>query len=134
MKIQWIRVLLGGFLIEVLLAIVLIGGFAAASVDIAKGVSTASAMIIGFGCFFGAFVVVWWLARGIERHLVLHGLLMGVVATLLYVGMVAGAGQMSAALAAYGPATFVIVNAARLLGAVLGAAACERRKVVRAVM
>ena len=109
MKIQWIRVLLGGFLIEVLLAIALIGGFAAASVDLAKGVSTASAVIIGLGCFFGAFVVVWWLARRIERHLVLHGLLMGLVATLLYVGMVAGAGQMSAALAAYGPATFVIV-------------------------
>ena len=128
------RVLAGGFFIEVLLAIVLIGGFAAASVDLAKGVSTTSAVIIGLGAFFGAFVVVWWLAHGIERHLVLHGLLMGVVATLLYLGMVAGAGQMSAALAAYGPATFVILNAARLLGAVLGGAARERRKVVRAVM
>ena len=32
---------------------------------------------------------------------------------------------------AYGPATFVTVNALRLVGAVLGAVACERRKAVR---
>jgi hypothetical protein len=35
------------------------------------------------------------------------------------------------ALAAYGPATFVTVNALRLVGAVLGGVACERRKAMR---
>jgi hypothetical protein len=89
-------------------------------------------VLIGVGCFAGAFVVAWWLDRGVRSHLVLHGFLMGLVATLLYVGMVAGAGQMSTALAAYGPATFVIVNGARLLGAVMGGLACERTRVVRA--
>lgn len=132
MKIQWLRVVLAGFLIEVVLAVVLGGGFAAAGVDLTTGVSTASSLIIGIGCFAAAFLVVLWLGRGIVSHLVLHGFLMGLVATLLYVGLVAGSGQMSAALAAYGPATFVIVNAARLLGAVLGGVACERRRVVRA--
>jgi hypothetical protein len=131
MKIHWLRVLLAGFLIEVVLAVVLTGGFAAAGVDIAAGVSTASALIIGIGCFVAAFLVVLWLCRGIASHLMLHGFLMGLVATLLYVGLVAGSGQMSAALAAYGPATFVVVNAVRLLGAVLGGAACERRRVAR---
>jgi hypothetical protein len=130
MKIHWIRVLLGGFLIEVVLAVVLLGGFAAAGVDLTKGISTPSAVIIGVGCFFGAFVVVWWLTRRVERRVVLHGFLMGLVATLLYVGMVAGAGQMSSALAGYGPATFVIVNGARLVGAVMGGLAAERRRVV----
>jgi len=52
MKINW-RVLGGGFLIEVVLAIVLIGGFAVAGVDLAKGVSTVSAVVIGVGCFAG---------------------------------------------------------------------------------
>ena len=129
MKVRWLRVLLGGVLIEVVLAIVLIGGFAAAGVDLAKGVSTASAVIIGIVCFAAAFLVVRWLTRGIESHLVLHGFLMGLVATLLYVGLVAGSGQMSSALAAYGPATFVIVNGLRLLGALLGGVAGERRRV-----
>jgi hypothetical protein len=127
MRINWLRVLGGGFLIEVVLAIVLIGGFAAAGVDLAKGVSTVSAVIIGVGCFVGAFVVVAWLARGIDHQRAWNGLLMGVVATLLYLGLVAGSGQVAAALAAYGPATFVIVNGMRLLGALLGGIASERR-------
>src|SRR5262245_17564237 len=131
MKIYWGRVLLGGFLIEVVLAIVLVGGFAAAGVDLANGVSTASAVIIGVGCFAGAFLIVLWLGRGIENHLVLNGFLMGLVATLIYIGLVAGSGQMSSALASYGPVTFVTLNAVRILGGVLGGVACERRSAAR---
>jgi len=127
MKINWLRVLGGGFLIEVVLAVVLIGGFAAAGVDLANGVSTVSAVIIGVGCFVGAFIVVAWLARGLERQRAWNGLLMGVVATLLYVGLISGSGQMATALAAYGPVTFVIVNGMRLLGALLGGIAVDRR-------
>jgi len=127
MTINWLRVLGGGFLIEVVLAAVLIGGFAAGGVDLAKGVSTSSAIIIGVGCFAGAFVAVAWLTRGITRQRAWNGLLMGVVATLLYLGLVAGTGQMPTALTAYGPATFVIVNGMRLLGALLGGIASERR-------
>ena len=128
MRIYWFRVLLGGFLIEVVLAVVLLGGFAAAGVDIANGVSTASAVIIGVGCFAAAFLIVLWLGRAIKDHLVLHGFLMGLVATLIYLGLVAGSGQMSSALAVYGPATFVILNVVRIVGAVFGGVVCEHRK------
>ena len=58
MKIQWLRVLLGGLLIEVILAIVLIGGFAAAGVDLSKNISPASSAIIGVGCFAAGFLGV----------------------------------------------------------------------------
>jgi hypothetical protein len=129
--IQWLRVLLGGFLIELILLVVLVGGFAAAGVDLVNGVSTASAVIIGVGCFAAAFLIVLWLGRGIQSRVVLHGFLMGLVATLLYLGLVAGSGQMSTALAAYGPATFVTVNAVRIVGAAFGGAACERRRARR---
>ena len=131
MRIHWLRVLGGGFLIEVVLAIVLIGGFAAAGVDLAKGVSTVSAIVIGLGCFAGGFGVVTWLARGIEHQRAWNGLLMGVVATLLYLAMVAGTGQMTTALAEYGRATFAIVNGMRLLGALAGGIASERRSGAR---
>jgi len=134
MRIQWLRVLLGGFLIEVVLAVVLLGGFALAGVDISTGVSTASAVIIGVGAFAAAFVIVLWLGRGVQSQVVLHGFLMGLAATLLYLGVVAGSGQMSSALTGYGPATFVIVNALRLVGAVCGGVACERKKAVRPAM
>jgi hypothetical protein len=134
MRIHWVRVLLGGFLIEVVLAIVLVGGFAAAGVDISKGVSTVSAVIIGVSCFAATFVIVLWLGRGIQNDLVLHGFLMGLAATLIYVGLVAGSGQMANALAAYGPATFVTVNVARLIGGIVGGVACERRRAARPAM
>ena len=132
MNTNWLRVLGGGFLIEVVLAVVLIGGFAVAGIDLAAGVSTVSAVIIGVGCFVGAFAVVAWLARGIQRQRAWNGFLMGVVATLLYVGLIAGSGQMAAALAAYGAVTFVIVNGMRLLGALLGGMAAERRSIAPA--
>jgi hypothetical protein len=131
MRIYWLRVLLGGFLIEVLLAVVLLGGFAAAGVNISNGVSTTSAVIIGVGCFVAAFVIMLWLGRGMASHVALNGLLMGLVATLLYVGLVAGSGQMSSALAAYGPATFVILNGVRIVGAVCGGIVTERRRSVQ---
>ena len=134
MRIQWLRVLLGGLLIEIVLAVVLLGGFAAAGVDISKGVSTASAVIIGVGCFAVTFLVMLWLGRRIQNRVVLHGFLMGLAATVLYLGLVAGSGQMSAALASYGPATFVIINALRLVGGALGGVACERRKAVQPAM
>src|SRR5690349_17644057 len=51
MRIYWLRVLLGGFLVELVLLIVLLGGFAAAGVDLAKEISATSAVIIGAGCF-----------------------------------------------------------------------------------
>jgi hypothetical protein len=100
-------------------------------VDLANGVSTLAAVIIGVGCFATAFVIVLWLGRGIDSHLVLNAVLMGLAATLIDIGLVAGSGPMSTALTGYGPATFVTVNAARLVGAAFGDIACERRRAVR---
>lgn len=127
MGIRWIRTLLGGFLIEVVLAVVLIGGFALAGVDLATTISTTSAVVIGIGCFAGAFVVVVALTRRIERS-TLHGFLMGLVATAIYVGLILGMGQMSTALANYGTTTFIVVNGLRLVGAVVGGMVCERKQ------
>lgn len=130
MQIQWIRVFVAGVLIEVVLAVVLVGGFALAGVQLQNGVSTGSAIIIGASAFVAAFFVVLWFGRRITNHIVLHGFLIGVVATLLYVVLVVGSGQMSAALAAYGPATFIAVNGARIVGAVFGGITSGRRRVV----
>ena len=112
------------------LAVVLVGGFALAGVQLQNGVSTGSAIIIGVVAFVAAFLIVLWFGRRITSHIVLHGFLIGVVATLLYVTAVAGSGQMSAALAAYGPATFIAVNGARIVGAVFGGITSGRRRVV----
>jgi hypothetical protein len=128
MKIQWLRVLLGGFLIEVILAVVLLGGFAVVGIDLAKGISTGVATIIGAGCFLAAFIVALWLGRGVVQGNTLHGFLMALVATVLYVALVAGAGQWSSALAGYGTVTFVIVNGLRLVGGALGGMLSQRQR------
>jgi hypothetical protein len=130
MKIRWIRVLVAGFLIEVVLAVVLVGGFALAGVQLQNGVSTGAAIIIGVVAFVVAFLVVLWFGRRITSHIVLHGFLIGVGATLLYIGLVVGSGQMAAALVAYGPATFIAVNGARIVGAIFGGITSGRRRVV----
>jgi uncharacterized PurR-regulated membrane protein YhhQ (DUF165 family) len=90
------------------------------------------ATIIGVGCFLAAFVVVLWLGRGVAEQVVLHGFLMGLVATLLYLALVAGGGQWSSTLAGYGTITFVTVNALRLVGGVLGGMLCQRQRPVPA--
>ena len=128
MKVHWLRVLLAGFLIEVILAVVLVGGFAAAGVSLENNVSRGASTVIGLGCFIVAFLVAYWFCRRLDDRLELHGFLIGLVATLLYLGLVGGAGQMSAALAAYGPVTFVIVNGVRIIGAIAGGVACAQRR------
>jgi len=131
MTIQWPRVLLGGLLIEIILVVVLIGGFTAAGVDLSRNISLGSSVIIGVACFAAACLVAAWLGRGVVNRVVLHGVLMGVAATLLYLGLVIGGGQLSVALAAYGPFTFVILNGLRIVGAALGGVVCERRRALR---
>ena len=128
MKIHWGRVVIGGFLVELILIVVLIGGFAAAGQPLGDNIPASQSIIIGIGCFVVAFLVTLWLGRRIQNGLVLHGFLIGLVATMIYLGLVAGSGQMSAALRAYGPATFVTLNLARILGAMLGGLACEKRR------
>jgi hypothetical protein len=60
---------------------------------------------------------------------------MGVVATVLYVGLIVAGGQLSTALAGYGPATFVVVNGARIVGAVVGGyVVAERRRTAGAAV
>src|SRR4029450_6080937 len=93
-KVHWIRVLIAGFLIEVILAVVLIGGFAAAGISLENNVSSGSSTVIGLGCFIVAFLVTLWFGRRIEDRLVLHGFLIGLVTTLLYVGVVGRAGRV----------------------------------------
>jgi hypothetical protein len=57
---------------------------------------------------------------------------MGLIATLLYLALVAGSGQWSSALAGYGTVTFVTVNGLRLLGGLFGGVLCQRQRAVPA--
>jgi len=54
------------------------------------------------------------------------------VATLLYVALVAGSGQWASAVAGYGAATFATLNGIRILGGLLGGFASQRQRAVHA--
>jgi hypothetical protein len=79
-KIHWVRILIGGFLAEAVLIVLVI------PVAIKWGqhpllyLAPAGSLLLCL--LFGL-----WVARGVESRFVLHGLLVGVVATLIYLAL-----------------------------------------------
>jgi hypothetical protein len=79
-SLRWGRILLGGFLAELLLVVAIVPMRAAGASEDAL---TAAAV----GGSFLAFVpVAWWLTRAVPRP-VLHGVLMGTAAALMYTAL-----------------------------------------------
>jgi hypothetical protein len=82
---------------------------------------------VAIGCLVFGYAAGRWLARGVTSRLVLHGFLVGAVATLIYLALCALApGGIPAAAAVYGTPLFVLNNALRIAGCVLGAVHQER--------
>ena len=121
MKIHWARVVIAAFVIEFVLIVTL--------VPIGQVFGLRVFLItVPIGVFVGTFLLTAWFCRRIQSRLALHGLLVGLVATIIYLGLVIGSGQMSEALATYGPVLFVVGNGLRILAAVLGAMFSARRR------
>jgi hypothetical protein len=119
--IRWGRVLLGGFLVEVVLFAITIPVFLLA------GTQGIMAMVVP-ALFIVDFLFGYWVARKVQAHFALHGLLVGVVATLLYLGLnLAMSGSLTPVLEMYGSFLFLLANGARLLGATLGAVLAQKR-------
>ena len=76
-SLRWGRIVLGGFLPELALIIAVIPMRMAGSSDNAVNVVAMA------GSFLLFVPVAWWLGRSLRRP-ILHGLLMGVVATAIY--------------------------------------------------
>jgi putative membrane protein (TIGR04086 family) len=82
-KIHWVRAVFGGFLAEVLVIALVIPIALKFGQEPLLYVAPIASLI---SCFlFGL-----WVARGVESRFVLHGLLVGVVATLIYVALTKG--------------------------------------------
>ena len=73
--------------------------------------------VIMVGVFVIGFVISWWMAKRVKARRVLHGGLMGVVATALYIllCMLQPDGGLSAVIATYGPILFVLGNLLRII-------------------
>ena len=110
--IHWLRVLLGGFLAEVsvialVIPIALLAG---------KNTLTYSAPAASLLACFG---FALWVGRRLTSHFVLHGMLVGVVATLIYVALTRGGPE---------PPAYLIAHALKLLGGAAGGLLAARHQ------
>ncbi len=80
MSIQWGRVLLAAFLMEVVLI--------AVAVPLSLGgAGRALVYVIPPLALIATYAITVWLGRGIKTNFVLHGVLIGVVGTLMYIAL-----------------------------------------------
>src|SRR5207253_1253276 len=83
MSIQWGRVLLAAFLMELVL-------FAIAVPLNLSGAGRVNLYVIPPAALIATFAITVWLGRRIKSKFVLHGVLIGVVGTLMYVAITRG--------------------------------------------
>jgi len=74
------------------------------------------------GCALFGYLAGRLAARGLKSRAVLHGLLVGVIATAIYLVLcMLGPGGLAAAVAVYGAPLYVLLNALRIAGCAVGA-------------
>jgi hypothetical protein len=124
--LRWGRIVSGAFLLELLLFATLIPLGLVVGMPGIPG-STATDFTIYFtavpiACFVGAYGVSFWILRPVAARRVLHGALLGIVATLIYLAICATQpGGIAAVAAAYGPLRYWSFNTLRIVGAIAGA-------------
>jgi putative membrane protein (TIGR04086 family) len=111
-RIHWLRVVLTAAVVEVVLL-----GIAIPLNMSATGQKTLLALVIPM-CVIGAFLGAWWAAKKIGSLFLLHGLLVGVVAALIY-----GALTLKVAL----PAAYIVANYLKLIGGTVNSSAFTGR-------
>ena len=116
-SMRWGWILLGGFLAELLVfAIVIPLSLAAGQPSLLYSAPPAS--------FVGTFVLGIWIARRAPDRRVLHGVLVGVAATVIYIAMSRGQPE---------PVAYIIAHGLKLLGGAAGGWVAARRGTAKAV-
>lgn len=114
-KLRWGWIIAGAVILEVALIILFVPMLM--YMDVSK-----IAPYAGIGTFALGFLVSWWIVRKVPGQRILHGVLIGVVATIIYVGMcMANPGGIASVVAMYGPVLFVVGNGMRVVGTAAGA-------------
>ena len=111
-RVHWVRVLLGGFLAEVSVFAVVIPVFLLFGQRAVPYAALSASLVT---CFLFAL----WVGRRIDSRLVLHGTLVGVVATLLYVGLTLGRPE---------PPAYLVAHVLKIVGGAAGGFCAERRR------
>ena len=110
--IRWMRVLIGGFLAEASVFVVVIPIFVKFGQHPLLYVAPVASLVM---CFLFAM----WVGRRLESRFILHGMLVGVVATLLYVGLT---------LARPEPFAYLVAHGLKILGGAGGGFVAGRKR------
>lgn len=112
MSIQWGRVLLGAFLMEVVL-------FAVALPLFFGGFGRVLVYVVPPAAFLATYAVTVWLGRGIHSKFVAHGVLIGVAGTLIYIGLTRGQPE---------PWQYWLAHGLKVVGGTAGGVVLARRQ------
>jgi hypothetical protein len=112
MSIQWGRVFLAAFLMELVL-------FAIAIPLSLSSERRVALYVVPPVALFATFAITMWLGRPIASKLVLHGVLIDVVGTLMYVGLTRGRPE---------PWQYLVANALKVVGGAAGGLALARKR------
>jgi VIT1/CCC1 family predicted Fe2+/Mn2+ transporter len=113
-RIHWLMILIGGFLAEAAVFAVVIPVFITSG---ARGVLYAAPVASLVMCFIFGLLV----AHRVESRPVLHGVLVGIVATLLYAALTRGRPE---------PLAYLVAHALKMLGGALGGVAARWKRSV----
>jgi len=109
--IRWVRILIGGFAAEVLVFAVVI------PVVLLAG-QRPLLYLVPPACFVSCLLLTIWVCRPLESGFVLHGALVGVVATVLYVAMTRAGPE---------PFAYLLAHGLKILGGTAGGFVAGRR-------
>jgi len=114
-KLRWGWIVAGAVILEVALILLFVPMLM--FTDISK-----IAPFAGIGAFGLGFLVSWWVVGKVHGRRVLHGALIGILATIIYVGLcMANPDGIASVVAMYGPVLFVVGNGLRIVGSITGA-------------
>jgi hypothetical protein len=111
MSIQWGRVLLAAFLMELVL-------FAVAVPLYLSGAGRINFYVVPPVALAATFAITVWIGRGIKSNFVLHGVLIGIVGTLMYIGLTRAQPE---------PWQYWVAHALKVVGGAAGGMVLERR-------
>jgi len=111
-KFHWVRVLIGGFLAEVSVIVLVV------PVSLIYG-QHALLYAAPLASLLTCFSFALWVGRRIDSRFVLHGTLVGVVATILYVGLTLGRPE---------PLAHLVAHVLKIFGGAAGGLVIARRR------
>ena len=129
-RLQWGRVLLGAFLLEIVLVVVLVPiGVLFGMPGAGNGTDYRVFFVaVPLGCLLFGYLFGRWIGRRVASQHALHGTLLGVVAFLIYLAVCSiPPNTIAAVIAGYGAPRFWLFNGMRLVGCVAGAFATRPR-------